>query len=58
MSPRARGREFPPGIMSISVAAVTENKGKYTAVEPKADRLASICHGLWEWVWKGKQMSV
>ena len=30
MSPRARGREFPPGIMSISVAAVTENKGKYS----------------------------
>ena len=28
MSPRARGREFPQGIMSISVAAVTENKGK------------------------------
>ena len=30
MSPRARRREFPPGIMSISVAAVTENKGKYS----------------------------
>ena len=50
MSPRARGREFPPGIMSM-IGSYFHRKQR--EIEPKADRLASICHGLWEWIWKG-----
>ena len=40
-----------PGYYEHDRQLLSQKTKGNTAVEPKADRLASICHGLWEWVW-------